>query len=363
MDNRLILIAGSGRSGTSLLSGILKAMGGYVPQPEVSADETNPHGFGEPQWVVDFHTKLLREVGIYTSDARPSAWAKTAELGRGWEVQTELETWVRGQFRNGDHVVVKDPRLLWFIPLWKRAGETVAAPCFVTTLRHPLEVIKSKQTYYGGPWHPNNRVAGWLNTMLFTERSTRGSRRTMVRYDDLLSDWMQALAQASEALDLALIDRAHPNQMRDASRLVDPTLRRARATWSSLAVDDRLVELAEETWGIFDRAVTTGAHDDPSMRSDLDRLREIYVSLYAFAESLAQSSVSAAQRDGRSKQRRDRSLAGNPPLLSVRGAHKLRRVRRKVRRALNQFRSRDGDRTLSGTTPEAESSPSQTQQQ
>jgi hypothetical protein len=185
----------------------------------------------------------------------------------------------------------------------------------------------------------------------------------MVRYDDLLSDWMQALAQASETLDLALIDRAHPNQMRNAARLVDPTLRRARATWSSLGVDDRLVELAEETWGIFDRAVTTGRHDDPTMRSDLDRLREIYVSLYTFAESLAQSSVSAAQRDGRSRQRRGGAVAGNPPLLSVRGAHRLRRVKRKVRRALHQFRSRDGDPTPSGTAPEVESPPSTTQKQ
>ncbi|MGH2787661.1 MAG: sulfotransferase family protein [Actinomycetota bacterium] len=356
MDNRLILVAGSGRSGTSLFSGIAKALGAHVPQPEVTADKTNPHGFGEPKWVVDFHSNLLQTTRVHPSDARPSAWARTAEIGRDWDVQAELGTWVRREFRHGDHVVVKDPRLLWFIPLWKRVGETVAAPCFVTTLRHPLEVVKSKQTYYGGNAHPNSRVAGWLNTMLYTERATRGSRQTLVRYDDLLSDCMQALARVSDELDLALIERASPAQMRAAARLVDPSLRRARATWSSLGVDDRLIELAEETWETFDRAATTDSMDGSATRSDLDQLRERYVDLYAFAESLAESSVFAAQRDGVSAQRRgDRSAGVNPSISSLRGMRRLvRRAKRKARRTIYRSRSRTSGRPSS----EPESSPS-----
>ena len=53
----LILVAGSGRSGTSLFTGIVQRLGYAVPQPEVPADDTNPRGFGESQWVVDFHTQ------------------------------------------------------------------------------------------------------------------------------------------------------------------------------------------------------------------------------------------------------------------------------------------------------------------
>jgi hypothetical protein len=358
MDNRLILVAGSGRSGTSLLSGILKAMGGHVPQPEVIPDDTNPQGFGEPRWVIDFHSKHLRAAGVHPSDARPSAWARTAEIGRNWDVQAELESWLRREFRHGDHVVVKDPRLLWFIPLWKRVGETVSAPCFATTLRHPLEVIASKQAYYGENYHPNNRVAGWLNTMLYTERATRGSRRALIRYDDLLSDWMQALAEASEALDLALIERSTPTHMRAAARLVDPSLRRARATWSSLEVDDRLVELAEETWGVFDRAATTSSLNNASVRSDLDQLRGRYVDLYTFAESLAESSVAAARRDGGPPRRRDQRLAsGNPPLSPTRTLRRLRRrAARKARRAIYRWRSRAGSHAAGAAATEGSSS-------
>ena len=67
-----MVVAGSGRSGTSLFSGVLQRLGYHVPQPEVPADPTNPRGFAESQWVVDFHTRLLRAAGVQVSDARPA---------------------------------------------------------------------------------------------------------------------------------------------------------------------------------------------------------------------------------------------------------------------------------------------------
>ena len=58
-SRRVVFVVGSGRSGTSTMSGTLQTLGLHVPQPEVAADATNPKGFGEPQWVVDLHTELL----------------------------------------------------------------------------------------------------------------------------------------------------------------------------------------------------------------------------------------------------------------------------------------------------------------
>ena len=56
---KLVLVTGSGRSGTSTVSGTLKMLGCYVPQPEVKADSSNPRGFFEPRWAVDVQTRLL----------------------------------------------------------------------------------------------------------------------------------------------------------------------------------------------------------------------------------------------------------------------------------------------------------------
>ena len=39
-DRTLVLVVGSGRSGTSLFTGIMQRLGFHVPQPEVGADPT-----------------------------------------------------------------------------------------------------------------------------------------------------------------------------------------------------------------------------------------------------------------------------------------------------------------------------------
>src|SRR6187551_1860068 len=90
----LVLVAGSGRSGTSLFTGILQRLGFYVPQPEVPADATNPRGFAESQWVVDFHTRLLAKAAVQVSDARPTAWSYTAEAALDEGAHEELGSWL-----------------------------------------------------------------------------------------------------------------------------------------------------------------------------------------------------------------------------------------------------------------------------
>src|SRR5829696_9834295 len=146
----LVLVAGSGRSGTSLFTGILQRLGFHVPQPEVPADETNPRGFAESQWVVDFHTRLLKKAAVQVSDARPTAWARVAELTLDSQLGEELRTWLGAQFKEADHLIVKDPRLSWFLPLWRRCAEALAvSPRCATVLRHPAAVVDSKQRFYG----------------------------------------------------------------------------------------------------------------------------------------------------------------------------------------------------------------------
>ena len=77
---RGVFIVGSGRSGTSALACTLQSLGSvHVPQPEVPADESNPKGFGESQWIVDFHDRMLRRANVRVADARPQAWFDTGE--------------------------------------------------------------------------------------------------------------------------------------------------------------------------------------------------------------------------------------------------------------------------------------------
>ncbi len=234
-ERTLVLVAGSGRSGTSLIAGILQRLGLHVPQPEVPADATNPRGFAESRWVVDFHTALLLRARVQTSDARPAAWALTAEVALDEAVRRELRAWLTAQYAQADHLVVKDPRLTWFLPLWRRCAEDVgSAARYISMVRHPASVVASKERWYGGWQGEVGRAAGWVNQTLFTERATRASPRVFLRYDDLLEDWTRATARVGEVLDLAAVRDAPVAALRRAHEFVDPSLRRSQPDWGEM---------------------------------------------------------------------------------------------------------------------------------
>jgi hypothetical protein len=290
----LVLVAGSGRSGTSLFSGILQRLGYYVPQPEVPPDSTNPRGFAESQWVVDFHTRLLAKAGVHVSDARPAAWGHTADVALNDAVHDELARWLRKQFKASDHVLIKDPRLSWFLPLWRRCAEEAGvSPRFATVLRHPAVVIESKLRSYGGWQSDVNRTAGWLNLMLFTERATRGGTRVFVRYEDLLNDWTRTVGWVGEALDLSVVRDAPAASIVSTHDFVDRGLSRSKANWEDFAIPTTLRKQVDVVWDLVSRLANGEVEDMGAVIQELEVVRSAYVALYADSEAIAQSSIVA----------------------------------------------------------------------
>lgn len=298
---RVVFVVGSGRSGTSTMAGALKTLGMHVPQPEVVADETNPKGFGEPQWVVDFHTRLLERCNVQVSDSRPQAWFRAGRTSTNEDLRGELHTWLEKQFAEGDELVVKDPRMAWFLGLWRSAAlRSGAAPTYVTMLRPVTEVVGSKQKYYDRRAGDVQRTAAWVNMMLHTERSTRGSARAFVRYADMLADWTVPVFGIGERFGLESVSKAHTNDLRKVHQFIDPTLRRVQLTWDDVDVAPRLRDLAQETSTHLDRLADPDG-DTPAVQDVLDQLRAAYSDYYEEAEAVAASTAIAAERTGFAK--------------------------------------------------------------
>jgi hypothetical protein len=311
---RVVFVVGSGRSGTSTMAGALQALGMHVPPPEVRADETNPKGFAESKWVVDLHHELLQRCHVQVSDARPSAWYETGKASASGITRARLTDWLGPQFKEAwvtelgeepavNELVIKDPRLAWFLGLWKSAAlRTDAQPSYVTMLRHVTEVVGSKQRYYapgqtGSAFSEVQRTAAWVNMMLHTERATREGARAFVRYDDLLTDWTVPLFRVGNTFGLRAVTEASANSMRKVHQFVDPDLHRAHHTWSDLAVPSRLQEIAEESWQALSGLAEPDG-DTADRHDTLDQLREAYVELYDEAEGIASSTADAARREG-----------------------------------------------------------------
>jgi hypothetical protein len=339
-QRRLVLVVGVGRSGTSLLTGILGQLGFHVPQPEVKADDTNPRGFSEPRWAVDFHTRLMKERRVTVNDARPAAWEKTGTAVEDAAVYGELRDWLGAQMREADAVVVKDPRTSWFLPLWTLGSTDMGVEArYVTMLRHPAEILASAAKSYGDWQAPASRAAAWINITLETERATRGRKRAFVRHEHLLKDWPREVGRVAELLDLpALSGGDLRERFPGVDQFVDPTLHRNRVGWDELDVPAPVRDMAEEVWLKLLPLADPGG-DTEAVHSALDDARAAYGRLYDEAEAIAQSSVTAAKGRKKAPQPGGGDAPKAPPSLRVRLARRVPApYRKRIKRAVRSLR-------------------------
>jgi hypothetical protein len=292
---RLVLVAGAGRSGTSAVAGIMQRLGLVVPTPEVVTDETNPKGFSESQWVVDFHDDLLFHAVVQVGDGRPEAWHRTGVFAERPGATRLLKRWLDEQLDHYDQLVIKDPRLSWFLSLWTSVARDLGVdPVFVTMLRPPAEIVGSKRTYYNNRLQDASGIASWLNMLLGTELATRESARAFVRYHDLLEQWEPVTTTIGRALELPALAELTDEKRAAVDGFVDPTLRRVELTWDDLALPPRLEEMARSAWDALD--ALADPHPDVAALTDrLDATRAAYAEYYRESEQVSRSSAIAAR--------------------------------------------------------------------
>jgi hypothetical protein len=101
----LVLITGTGRSGTSTMSGTFDQLGLHVPGPYLGANRSNPKGFFESTWAVTFHRQITSGAGINDFDGRPDAF----DLAQGAvtdQLRTELREFLTRESADHEQVVI-----------------------------------------------------------------------------------------------------------------------------------------------------------------------------------------------------------------------------------------------------------------
>ena len=311
-DRRMVFVLGPGRSGTSTMAGALAHSGYEVPQA-IRGNETNPSGFYEPRWVVDFHRRLLDSTRVRTLDTDPEALERMQAVTGDEAVRAELRDWLAARLETHDRLVIKDPRMVWFRDLWVDVSRELGVdPGFVIMLRHPSEVSSSRSEYYN--LRLVTGVAGWINVALLSEQLTSGSPRALVQYVDLLADWRPELVRAREQLDLRL-EPAPEERLHPVDGFIDPGLRRMKPGWENIPVPGFLQDLGDRT---FDALGALGQHgESPQTAELLDQLRAEYAVLHADALALVQPRVrrmreESARRSARRVRANARTRAKSP---------------------------------------------------
>lgn len=186
LPDRLLLILGMHRSGTSALSGALCQQGLCGPQQAVPASPSNPTGHWEPSPIVALHEELLRTAGSSWDD--PMAMTALELSSDQTEHKQKLQEALQASFpqwRPGQVAVVKDPRQCRLQPLWNGLIEQQQLQVAVILMvRHPLAVAQSLQRRDQLPLERSLLL--WLEHTLEAEKHTREQRRCVVAYEQLL---------------------------------------------------------------------------------------------------------------------------------------------------------------------------------
>ena len=301
----LVIVSGPGRSGTSAITGALSSLGIQVPGPLVEANRSNPRGFFETRWVVEFHKALLAKAHTYEFDPDPRAVERVQAVVND-AVRADLDRWLASDsdYQSADQLAIKDPRTVWVHDVWgKAAADHGLDVRYLTTLRHPAQVVGSREKYYGqnadarrARAYAINKVAGWVNVSLLNERQTRPNRRVFIRYTDLISDWRPVLGQIGESLGLTFDSDLTPGQPHPIDDFITPGLQHVHTGWDDLDIPDDLRHLADAVWNASERLAEE--HTAGSLDTEFDQLSEQYDRLFsgaaAITSDLRQTAVAVA---------------------------------------------------------------------
>ncbi len=174
------------RSGTSLVTSLLRAFGFDFGGPRLDPQPDNPRGFWEHKAIVRIHDDFLQCLGRTWSDPRPfrsgEFEGRTADRARA-----QLHEVLVKDFLSQPLWVLKDPRICRLGPLWDPlfANENVA-PRYLTVVRSPIAVARSLAQREGFSTHKSLLL--WLRHYLEAETWTRGQRRSWALLDSVRQD-------------------------------------------------------------------------------------------------------------------------------------------------------------------------------
>lgn len=275
-----VLVLGMHRSGTSAMTRVLNLLGCALPEKLLGPGDGNSQGHWESQKAVALNDEILASAG--------STWEDWGPINADWRASgtraamlDRVTAVVEEHAALGPLFVLKDPRLCRLADLWLEGfAQAGIEPLVVLMVRNPDNVAASLEQR--DLMVPHYAQLLWLRHVLDAEYFTRGTKRVVCRYEQLIGDWRGTIANIRTSLALSLprntpaihsqidafLDQRLQHHAHDGNLGVsglDPNdmlgrtgaiLRRWGETGEDRADHGHLDEIRNE----FDRAYTTFAH-------------------------------------------------------------------------------------------------------
>ncbi len=256
------------RSGTSATSGLLALLGAHAPKSLMVPTKDNIRGYFESVEVMKANDRVLSSAG--------SRWSDWGQFNPCWfdslvadRLRGELGGLVEEEYGAEPLLLIKDPRISRFLPLWLEAlSDLGIAPRIVIPVRHPLSVARSLEVrdHFGR----NRSLLLWLRHVLDAEAGSRQLPRIFVRYENVLADWRAQARRIAAELDVVW-PKWSGNTEVEVDGFLSSELRHHPESEEVIAGDSELDQWVRQTYEALLQASGSGL-DQASMER-LDRIR------------------------------------------------------------------------------------------
>lgn len=200
-ENRLVVVLGMHRSGTSAIARGLKVLAADLGDrllPGIRGN--NDKGFWEDSDINAFNVELLEKLDSGWDRLTPIEDSRLLDAGLAKE-RERAAALLREKFRPAAIFAFKDPRTAVLLPFWKPVFAMLGVSArYVVAVRHPVEVAQSLAKRNG--FSPTRSFLLWLRYNLSALSNTEGEKRVFVAYAAMLADPLGQLRRISRALDL-----------------------------------------------------------------------------------------------------------------------------------------------------------------
>ena len=205
---KIVFIIGIGRSGSSLLTNCL-VNNGFSIGKNKNKDKNwqNPNGYFENDSFTHFHEKLL--------SFNKSTWLYINNLPMKYTNKHihEYRNLLKNEFLNENLILVKDPRLTFFVDFLKEVCNNIYTPYFLFLTRNKEECCQSLAK-------AQNKTLRSTNQLYETTQLSYRNNFLKIDHRDIIFNNRQVLTNISEFIDVKLNT--------DVSNLVDLNLYRNR---------------------------------------------------------------------------------------------------------------------------------------
>ncbi len=204
---RAVLVLGAGRSGTSIVTRAIQAVGVDLGNDFKPPSRKNPTGFFEDTALLKLSKKLRRTLGLRPDSLRlldDSVWTSPAIM----PFYKKFAATIENRFGHAPVWGFKYARTMRLLPFWERLFEEMdISPSYVMPIRNPLSVARSRSKLDAHRGQQEHSDLEWLvNVVPYFDR-VRNRNLIIVDYDKLMEDPIAQLERLATRLELPLNEK------------------------------------------------------------------------------------------------------------------------------------------------------------